>query len=251
MFPQEVDFSKFELMPRVYRGKDQWSVRVLYAGKELQVQTPKLPCTFDLLPYSYPGSNQVKYSLNVTLDPTIEGVQEFQQLLEEIDDCAKEVAEKDFGIEDCQYDSPIKTPKLQKYHKHLRCKMVSNSTKFKFKACLDDQTPFEPTIKVMEQHIKQGRKIEMILQLNPIWKVNGRYGVSWQISRIKVYPEVSNFRKTPMVKSHRFSKNEFVDVTVNNEDLNNSKIPIYPLERQTAQEQDTEEAYVMKSNSNH
>lgn len=194
MYPKEIDFNKFQLSQQISRGNYQWSVKILYDNEILNVQTPTVVSTFNLQGYQYNESSPKKYSLNITLDDKVEGMEDFIKLVETIDECARQSAVEDYNVKDCLYVSPIKTPNNPKYQRHLRCKMVSNSTKFKFEASLNGK-PFIPTIKAMEEHIKRGTKMELILQLNPIWKVQGKYGVSYQIVAMNILKKDYTFRK--------------------------------------------------------
>lgn len=199
MYPNEIDFTKFEVKSQISRGDSQWSVKILYQGATLKIQTAILTSTFNLQGYTYPGQTQKKYSLNVTLDPNMEGISDLKKLIEQIDAHAQNTANEDYGVKDCEYVSPIKVPENPKYLPHLRCKMVSNSYKFKFKAYVDG-VEFEPTIEVLEGLIKRGTKMELILQLNPLWKVRGKYGVSYQIVGLNVIDEEVKFRREPLQK---------------------------------------------------
>ncbi len=199
MYPNEIDFNKFEVKSQISRGDSQWSVKILYEGKTLKIQTPIVSSTFNLQGYTYPGQTQTKYSLNVTLDPKMEGLKGLIELIEEIDKHAQNTANEDYDVKECEYVSPIKTSDNPKYLPHLRCKMVSNSYKFKFKAYLDG-TEFIPTIEEMEKLVKRGTKLEIILQLNPLWKVRGKYGVSYQIVGLNIINEEVSFRREPAKK---------------------------------------------------
>ena len=57
----------------------------------------------------------------------------------------------------------------------------------------------DPTIERMVNLVRRGTLVELILQLNPIWKVEEKYGVSYQIVGIRVLDEKIEFRKNKVV----------------------------------------------------
>lgn len=193
MFPKEIDFKNFKLNPIIVRGKGCSSINIGYDGKPLLLQTPVLTSTFQLQGYCYPGTTTKKYSLNVDLNQKLDGVKEFTELLCKIDSCAKGSVE-DFKEEDLTYLSPIKTPKSELYPEHLRCKMVSNLEKFKFNAYLGNKS-ISTSISNIESLIKRGTKMKLVLQLNPIWKVNKQFGVSYQIVGMEIQNDEIVFRR--------------------------------------------------------
>ena len=188
----DIDFNKFKVKSQITKGYGQWCVKILYGGETFKVQAPQMKTTFDLLGYTYPNMSTKRYSLAVTLDDKDPDIKAFIDLLEEIDYSAKNTARNEFftqeELDTLVYNSPIKTPEDKKYLPHLRCKMVSNATRFKFK-CWINKKEITPWIEDMEKLLKRNRKVDMILQLNPIWKNEREYGVSWQIIGLNIIDE--------------------------------------------------------------
>lgn len=196
MFVENIDFEKFEILGQIDRTSDSWSMDLLYEGKKLQISVPQMICTFTLKAYVYPNKPEKKnYSLCLTLDETKQGVTTFRNFLNNIDENVKSMADKE-GWEkelDIEFNSPIRQPNKD-FKAYLRCKMVSNKQKFKFQA-FENGKPFIPTIEKIEKMVKRGQPVETIIQLNPIYKVDKYYGITYQIKAINFLTE--NFTFNP------------------------------------------------------
>lgn len=180
LFADEVDMTKFSILEKVRRGNDSWSAKLIYDGSPLHIQTPPLRVTFDLKGYKYdPNDDKQKYSINVTLDPNIDGVQTLVNLINTIDNTVINTFRDDFKNKEVTFISSVKTSKNTKYYPSLRCKMVSNKNRFKCEIKLNGES-VATKIKDIVNVLIKGSLITLVLQLNPVWHTENKYGVSWQ-----------------------------------------------------------------------
>lgn len=185
--PEEVDLSQCTIYDKVDRSTGV-SMEVLYKGKPMLIQTPETRLVFDLNPYRYPNSDKEYYSLHLELDETKSEGSKLIKLLNEIDKNAKNTATEDLEADECKFYSSVKRSSNPIHKPHLRCKLVSNKTRFKFTA-FEDDIKIDPTIETMMLKLKRFVKVKCIIQLNPIWKVNNKCGVSYQVKHLKIINE--------------------------------------------------------------
>lgn len=191
LFPSEVDYKKFSVLEPINRGKESWSARIIYDGETLKIQTPPLLIAFDLNAYRYGNSTRDNYSICVSLDDNINGVAELKQLIKQIDTTAINTYKDKLKTE--TFISSIKDSKDEKFPPLLRCKMVNNKTRFKCSFRENGQA-IGREIDEIKNRLKKGIKVKLVLQLNPVWKVDNKYGVSWQILLVDIIQPVIEFR---------------------------------------------------------
>lgn len=182
MLPENVNFEKFELLSLQVRGKGNWSVKILYNNADFLLQTTVLTLPFDMNAYKYPGQESEKFSINVTVDPLNNETKSLDSVIKNVDQNVQLFIKELNQIDETKltYFSPLKVPDNPKYLPSLRCKMVSNTTRFKFNFFINNVVR-TPTIELMREKLIKGAKVELILRLNPIWKMGVKYGVSYQI----------------------------------------------------------------------
>lgn len=192
MFANEIDMNKFSITPAISRGQNSWSSVISYENKTLIIQTPELPLAFDLNSYQYPNSNKTKYSVTISLPPTIHGVNELQERLIEIDTCTKNSFKDEIGKEAIYYHA-IHKSKNEKYSDTFRAKLVSNTMRFKCVIMVNGRQVSDKITDV-QKLLTKGTIAKYQIQLNPIWKVGNKYGVSYQVLAVDVIKPEIEFR---------------------------------------------------------
>lgn len=196
-FPSEIDMKYFSILEKVDRGTNSWSCRLLYKDKPLTIQTPILPVAFNLNGYKYnENSTKENFSISVTLDPKIDGVQTLKEFIETIDNTVINTFKEEFekNKRDTTFISSIKISKDVKFEPTLRCKMVSNTTRFKCKITINNKS-LSDEIKTVKAKVCKGTKVKLVLQLNPVWCCDNKYGVSWQVLALNIEKPDVEFRK--------------------------------------------------------
>ena len=201
MFADELKLSKFSMLKPIDRENGNWSCKIVYNGEPLHIQTPELTVTFDLNEYIYDNNNtnklegwqaKKKFSLTCSLNPQVNCVKGFQKIIEFVDN-------------NTQKSYPAKTKNLQfcpalkhdpngKYLTSMRFKLVNNLERFKCRI-LENGKPINDSIENVRKKLKKGTRVKLICQLNPIWKVGKKFGVSYQILGIDIQSIEVNFRK--------------------------------------------------------
>jgi hypothetical protein len=190
----DVDFQLFKLRAKNIKSSDggQWCVEILYNGERFKIQAPQMVTTFPLTAYQHKSAKHPSYSLSLQLDEKDQDIKLFADLLREINNCAIKSAEQDLLTQEEKktlvFNNPVRPPKDPKYPHFLRCKMVNNSQRFKFN-CYVNRERIDPTIETMKDLLPARCKVNVILQLNPIWKHKKEYGISWQIKSLNIIDE--------------------------------------------------------------
>jgi hypothetical protein len=186
MFIRDIDWDKFEILNRVDRGTDCWSRPIMYNGRELEIQLPVMSTTFEVGTFHRKNDPQPQYSLCLTIDDNQPKVKEFHDFIKKLNANVKDLCNKDFNKEkiQCQFNNRIKQKKVE-YKPYFQIKLISNRTRFKFQAMLNEKE-FTPTIDAFKEKIKTGTKVECIIQLNPIWKWRNEFGISFQLKAINI-----------------------------------------------------------------
>ena len=192
MFADEINSDKFTILPSISRGSNSWSSKIIYETDPLVIQTPALSLAFNLNEYSYPNNNKIKYSLTISLNDTVNGVESLKEVINGIDKNVQEVY-KNLSKE-ITYHKSIYSPKESKYPDSFRAKLVANKTRFKCTIMINNKIVPDGIENVKKLLIK-GTKASFQIQLNPIWKSNNKYGVSYQILAINIHQHVVKFRK--------------------------------------------------------
>jgi len=189
MFPNKIDPSKFNISDNIIKGTRAWCSPVTYDGKTLELITPIMTLAFPLSSYQYPGKPKINYSISVELDSNNPNYKSLNQVIQGIDANTKKTFESD--LSDHQFISSVKYSNNGKYVPTLRLKMVSNSHRFK---CVIKRNGeyVSDEIEPVKRLLVKGVKLKLKIQLNPIWKVNKKYGVSYQVLEMDVMDPPNN-----------------------------------------------------------
>ena len=199
----DIDFHKIKLSDPIKRGNG-WSQSFTYNKENLKIETPELVCTFPVNSYKYNDKSTEKFSLTVTLDDHKDGVGNFKDFIAVIDETVQTTYKDDYKEDEPNwtYYSSIKIDKDGKYKPNLRCKMVSNRNRFKCNIFKDGEV-ISDKIEDVRKVVKRGTVVKLILQLNPIWKINKKYGVSWQILGLNIIDKNVRFSRPPAFKNRK------------------------------------------------
>lgn len=213
-FPNEIDFTKFTILEKVVREPKlgSWSARILYDKDYLKIQTPVVITAFDLSSHIYKNAKRAKYSLCLSLDPTINGVKELIGLINEIDATtlrtfqAKDSDQYDPNLSKSKFIKIVKYSENNQYPPTIRCNLVSNMKQFKCRITKNGENIKDSSIMNVTNLLKKGTKVRCILELNPVWfnptlyldkktnKKSTSWGVSWRIVAIDIVKPNISFR---------------------------------------------------------
>ena len=70
--------------------------------------------------------------------------------------------------------------------------MVSNTKRFKCNIYVNGRETSDD-IENIKNSVKRGTTVKLILQLNPVWKIDHKYGVSWQILGLNIIDKKVRF----------------------------------------------------------
>src|SRR5690606_35979512 len=230
MFPKDIDFSKFELFPAIFRKENPntWTIPIEYDHKSLVIQTPEMICRWPLNEYIYElptnktsssfneskqdndnngGKPKVKkfYSLCCLLDKNKLGHSEFIDFLQTLDNKIKDYVNQKYNnkiSKNSKFTGSITeangymNEKSNSNEIWFRAKFVSNSQIFKCKVTKDNKE-IDKGIQNMKQLLTQGTKVRLIIRLNPFWCNHvQKYGLSWQIMNLDIITERYNFNNS-------------------------------------------------------
>ncbi len=194
MTADEFEANKFSILDRVNRSKRGYSAKILYKDQVPLIETPLMRVTFPLRCYDY-NNGPKKYALCVTLDPTTNGMDDLVEMVEGLDHMVDRQMKEEYK-EDLnkltQYSS-LRRSKNDRYYDYLRCKLVNNTKRFKCDVFVDNSLVSQDIDKVAELLVK-GTKVRLLVQVNPLWKMDQKYGITYQIKAIKIVTEKVQFK---------------------------------------------------------
>jgi hypothetical protein len=185
-FPKEVlpNFDLFKTGAPVYISNSDYYVPLLYDGLKLRVQTPVLYVPFPLQTYQNKGSTIDKYSLQLSLQSHTPDTKEFKTFVQSIDTLAMSLVplppELYFSCIRYSYTNPQLPP-------IMRIKIPADKETLLVDCYCDGVSLTEPSIQTLRDVLSTHCSVKCILELNNIWVVPEKFGVSWKLIQISVY----------------------------------------------------------------
>lgn len=181
-FPEQVNANEIQTVEKKGRGKKAWSIPLTYYGQPLNVQIERSKLVFGLSKYKNPGKEEVRYSIQFSMEG--EANKNMLSLIVDVDDIGKSSHEGE-GLE---YFSALRTNyNKPEFPPFLRVKVDSDGDKLIMDMYDENDKEYNnPSIALCEELIEHGREAIAIIQLNPIWCVGGKFGVSWKLKGLKL-----------------------------------------------------------------
>lgn len=175
---------------------DDSYIPVTFRGKRCIFETPACFTVFGIKGYKNPGSRTQKFSIHLSLgaDGT-EEMEQFKTLLFKMDDWAMQTYKEKYNcqLEDVYWSPVRRSLKKKKKPPVLRVKVPCTGKNAGIDLYTANGTRIrEPSLEVMRKHIPHHTSAKCILAINPIWKANHKYGISYRLLKIKVQQEAED-----------------------------------------------------------
>jgi len=176
---------------RKYKDSQQPHIPITYNNSQLLLQTPTMPMPFGLGMYIPEGSKTGEKNIDLSFNSPSDEVRAFKEKLMTMDalvrDAALQNSEALFGkkksievLEDNQY-TIVKEAKQKEYGYSMKVKWPKLETPtFWAKTATGDFLQKE------ESYCTGGSTGQVIMELRPIYSVNGKFGVKWLINQVLV-----------------------------------------------------------------
>ena len=171
--PASVQFSKFR------KNKNGGKAVYLNAGdnKKLYVQLPFLRSPYGLSAYTDEATGRTSYSLDLSFDPDNTEAMELHEKLKELDDIivntvaanSKEWLGKDFNVR----------PGKEQYPATMKLKVLTKSDGSFVPECYNMSKQM-----VTLDSIEKGQKAMAIIDLNQIWFIDNKFGVTIRLQQV-------------------------------------------------------------------
>ena len=182
--PASVQFSKLR------KNKNGGKAVYLNAGdnKKLYVQLPFLRSPFGLSAYTDEATGRTSYSLDLSFDPDNEEAMALHNKLKELDDKivntvaanSKEWLGKEFNVavlKEALY-KPIVRPGKEQYPSTMKLKILTKSDGSFVPECYNMNKQM-----VTLDSIEKGQKAMAIIDLNQIWFIDNKFGVTIRLQQ--------------------------------------------------------------------
>lgn len=183
--PASVQFSKFR------KNKNGGKAVYLNAGdnKKLYIQLPFLRSPYGLSAYTDEATGRTSYSLDLSFDPDNPEAMMLHEKLAELDDIivntvaanSKEWLGKDFNVavlKEALY-KPIIRPGKEQYPATMKLKVLTKSDGSFVPECYNMTKQL-----VTLDSIEKGQKAMAIIDLNQIWFIDNKFGVTIRLQQV-------------------------------------------------------------------
>jgi hypothetical protein len=183
--PASVQFSKFR------KNKNGGKAVYLNAGdnKKMYVQLPFLRSPYGLSAYTDEATGRTSYSLDLSFDPDNSEAMELHTKLKELDDIivntvatnSKEWLGKEFNVavlKEALY-KPIVRPGKEQYPSTMKLKVLTKSDGSFVPECYNMNKQM-----VTLDSIEKGQKAMAIIDVNQIWFIDNKFGVTIRLQQV-------------------------------------------------------------------
>lgn len=181
----------FQICESKVQVADDSFIHVNFRGKRCIIETPIAVAVFGIKSYHNPGSKVLKQSLQLSLGSNgSKEMEDFRKLLYKIDEWAKPNKFQEHDV----YTSAIRSSKKHKKKPPaLRIKIPS----FGNKTTLDlidscGKLIRNPSPSLLKRLIPHGTQVKCIIAVNPLWRANKKYGISYKLMKLKIKEPAQN-----------------------------------------------------------
>ena len=201
-----IDSNKLKLSDTIktnkYQGKSVYSS---YDGNAFRVQLPMLNLPFGVGKYNSPDTNEIKYSLDLSMKDVdskiFENFNEIEEkILEYAEKNSKELFKKqqskailkEFYKPFIKHHEDENGERSGKYPPRFKAKMWTNGNDFAVdvydsKKVDGKYVKIPMNIENADSILSPGSKCEAIIQSSGLWVVGKSFGISWSVIQIKAY----------------------------------------------------------------
>ena len=183
----DVEFSKMK--------KNKNGGKTVYLNKggnnKIFIQFPKLRCPYGLSAFTDEGTGRTSYSLDLAFDPDVPGAPELRQTFEELDELiVNKVAENSVEWLGKQFN--VEVLKQALYKPLVRVGKPEYPATIKLKILTKPDGTFVPESYNMNResipldNVEKGAKVHTIVDLNQIWFIDNKFGVTIRLSQALV-----------------------------------------------------------------
>jgi hypothetical protein len=183
----DVDFSKMR--------KNKNGGKAVYLNKggnnKIFIQFPKLRCPYGLSAFTDEGTGKTSYSLDLAFDPDVPEAVELRKTFEELDELiVNKVAEN--SVEWLGKEFNVEVLKQALYKPLVRIGKPEYPATIKLKILTKSDGSFVPESYNMNREsialdsIEKGAKVHTIVDVNQIWFIDNKFGVTIRLSQALV-----------------------------------------------------------------
>ena len=205
-FAKEVDVSALELSEVKAFGDHAKIVYINYKNKPLFVQTPLMKSPYGL--GKFDDGERTKYSLDLSFgNGDSKPIKHLKELVEKVDDMVLEESTKNSlawfkkkinnkDVSQALYTSALKVATengepTDKYPPTFKFKVPSYNDEFKKVQCYNDDKEQIPSD--LNSILGKGQTTRAIVKLVGIWFAGGKFGLTWELSQLKLTPNAKGF----------------------------------------------------------
>ena len=171
-----------------------------YTLNEILLETPVMEAPFGIRKYDdSDNKNKNKFYLDLSFKGYDEGQTEIQEFYEKIKQLDEYIVNKSKFLSNKWQLSGKNIEEL--YVNQIRYNYKDNFNKypptFKIKMSKNNNGLFTTKlygenreIDMLENLIKSGSKIQVVIKCNGIWSIKNRFGITWKVRYIKMIPEI-------------------------------------------------------------
>jgi hypothetical protein len=216
--PASVQFSKFR------KNKNGGKAVYLNAGdnKKLYIQFPFMRSPYGLSAFTDESTGRTSYSLDLSFDPDNEEAMTLHNKLKELDDIivntvatnSKEWLGKDFNVEVLKQAlyKPMVRPGKEQYPATIKLKILTKPDGTFVPECYNMQKQPVPL-----DSIEKGNKAMAIVDLNQIWFIDNKFGVTIRLQQ-------SLFEQSAKLPSFAFQGLNLPEEEIEEDDVQDDEI---------------------------
>lgn len=182
MLPSTVDLSKlFVCNPKTHNPQGHFSRTFLYKNLPLPIESPWMKNVFGI--NSYKNSNtKNNYSMSFSLDCSDPEIKAFREFIENLEQKIYEALQSDLPQE-AEWFSTIRPSKKSEFPDTLRLKIKTKRKIFDIVYSENEKTMEVPESDT--SFVKHGDTCRFIMELNPLWCINNKVGITWKLVRLQ------------------------------------------------------------------
>ena len=206
-YANEIDVSALEFSEVKPFGDHAKIVYINYKNKPLFVQTPLMKCPYGL--GKFDDGERTKYSLDLSFGNTGESksINNLKTFVENVDDMVLEMSTKNSlewfkkknqskDVSQALYTSALKVATengepTDKYPPTFKLKVPSYNDEFKKVQCYNENK--ETISPDLNSLLGKGQTTKAIVKLVGIWLAGGKFGVTWELTQLKLTPNSKGF----------------------------------------------------------
>jgi hypothetical protein len=167
------------------------AVYINFNNQKVYLQLPFMKAPFGLGQFTDEATKKTTYNLDLSLDPSVEGVEKFAELDELVLDTVKKNSVEWLGKD---YNIAVMREALYKPLVRKSAKSDEYAPTLKLKILVDSNQNFIPEAyntnreAVDLRSIEKGQKVLSIIDINQIWFIDNKFGVTVRLQQCLIEP---------------------------------------------------------------